>query len=703
MAIVCGFSASWAAGRIDALAQAQQRTAVRSALVQAAERFAADQDIVLEGGYFIGEDRNSGIDRNLTTDLGHDRTYLVGPDGAVLRASERGRYAGRAYQQGDGAVVKPIVERLRLKIASVQFDDPGLGVDGAIGLRAVEKVAFTNGDIGLLGVRPIDPPLDAPPVTGNEYLLVSIKIVTPAVLAEMSEHIGITGLARASRPVADASLPILGPNGNVLTYLVWNPSRPARGLLLEAAPALALMMIFGGALMAIILAWLRQTSLRLEASQAHATYFALHDPLTGAANRTLFDTKLREAGGYEYLAETKVLLISIDVDHFKQINDTWGHAAGDELLKEVAKRLQLEMPEDATIARLGGDEFAIVHPGIVGDGQARWICHRLVQCARTPFQIGQEALSVSLSIGAALERAEDVTPEEMMRRADVALYAAKVAGRDGMAMYEPAMDQEKRDRRRLEIELRNAILTGEGLQVVYQPIYSTKTHGVAAAEALVRWTHPMRGLLPPDMFIGLAEDCGIIDQLGMFVLRQAARFAVKTGLSRIAVNFSPVQFKNERLAEDVLAAIAEEGLSPERLEVEITEGMLLKNSQQVQRLLKTLREAGVSIALDDFGTGYASISYLRNYQVDKLKIDQSYTRLVSTDAAVGEIVRLIIGTAHALGMVVTAEGVEDVEQQKALAAMGCTYLQGYLLSRPLSAEQMQDMLDRGNHPRRAHG
>lgn len=693
MAIACGLSASWAAGRIDALAQAQQRAAVQSGIVQVTERFAAEQEAAVIGGYSLGRSRASAIDRRLTTDTGHDRAYIVAPNGSVLRASDRGQYVGEAFSDGDAAIVEPIIRRLRLRIADIKFDDPGFASSENAGTSTVKTVAFPNGDIGLVGVRSVAPPRDIDDIhLGNEFLLVSIKLITAPVLADIAGHLGVNGLHRASAPIIDASIPLLDASGKTLAYLAWTPVRPARGIILEAAPALALLMIVGSATMLILLAWLRQTTLRLEASEAHANYFALHDPLTGAANRTLFETRLRQARTFQYLAETKILLISVDVDHFKEVNDTWGHAVGDQLLKEVARRLQLEMPEDATVARLGGDEFAVVHPGIISDGQARWVCNRLLQCGRVPFIIGDEHLEVSLSIGAALEPADEVTPEEILRRADVALYAAKLAGRDGLALYNPSMDQEKRDRRKLEIELRHALLTGDGIHLVYQPIYSAKSGTIAGAEALVRWTHPTRGLLPPDFFIGLAEECGIIDQLGTWVMREATRFAVSTGLPRIAVNFSPIQFRNERLAEEILQVLSEEGLDPHRFEVEITEGMLLQDSSQVQLTLKTLRAAGVSIALDDFGTGYASISYLRNYEVDKLKIDQSYTRLVATDPAVGHIVRLMVGTAQALGMKITAEGVEDSQQQHTLTAMGCTYLQGYLFSRPLSDEKFRQIV-----------
>lgn len=687
-------SVSWAIGRIDDRALGDQRQTIESALFEARARLTADQAAMMISEEELALDTDE-LDRRLTTYIGHDRAYILTPNGKVLRASVDGRYAGKVFTLADAFVLGPIIDRLRLRIARAAFDDPSLRASNAAGIVALETVGFADSGQGFVSIRPIGSPDNGS--TDNpaaEHLLVSIKLVDQAMLHDIGRQFGIANLRRVPHPTLGGLLPVRNRQGDILTYLAWTPSKPAQALLGEAAPALALLLLMVGLAMAALLMWLRRASLSMEASRAHATYFALHDPLTGLANRSLFETRLKQAKDFEFLAETKVLLISVDIDRFKEINDSWGHAVGDQLLREVAKRLTIEMPEEATVARLGGDEFAIIHPGILSEGQARWICQRLIQGTRTPLTIGSERIDITLSLGAALEKGKEVTPEEILRRADVALYAAKLAGRDGFALYDPEMDRGKRERRSLEIELRHALLTGEGLHLAYQPIYASQSGKIAAAEALVRWQHPTRGLLPPDHFIALAEECDIIDQLGEWVLREACRFAVSSQLPRIAVNVSPVQFQNAHLADRILAIASETGLEPGRLEVEITEGVLLQNSSQMQETLQSLRRAGVSIALDDFGTGYASISYLRSYAVDGLKIDKSYSQLVGTDPAVGHIVRLIVETARALGMQVTAEGVENQDQRRKLTAMGCTYLQGYLFARPLSSEDMRETLSR---------
>lgn len=694
LAAVAIFSVSWAMGRIDDRALGEQRQTIEAALFEARARLAADQAATTVTPDEVAIETDE-LDRRLTTALGHDRAYILAPDGKVLRASVDGRYAGKIFTLADSFVLQPIIDRLRLRIARAAFDDPSLRSTDAAGILALRTVGFADSGQGFVSIRPMDSLGDGS--TSNptdDHLLVSIKLIDQSMLQDIGKQFGIANIRRVAHPNSAVWLPILNREGDILTYLAWTPSKPAQALLGEAAPALAVLLLMVGLAMAALLVWLRRTSLTMEASRAHATYFALHDPLTGLANRALFETRLKEAKDYEFLAETKVLLISVDIDRFKEINDSWGHAAGDQLLREVAKRLMIEMPEEATVARLGGDEFAIIHPGILSEGQARWICQRLVQSIRTPLTVGSERVDVTLSLGAALEKGNEVTPEEILRRADVALYAAKLAGRDGFALYNPEMDREKRERRTLEVELRNALLTGDGLHLVYQPIYASQSGRIAGAEALIRWMHPTRRLLSPDHFIALAEECDIIDSLGEWVLREACRFAVSSDLPRIAVNVSPIQFQNARLAERILAILAETGLAPDRLEVEITEGVLLQNSSQTQETLGTLRQAGVSVALDDFGTGYASISYLRSYAVDKLKIDKSYSQLVDADPVVGHIVRLIVETARALGMSVTAEGVENRGQRRKLTSMGCTYLQGYLFARPLAPDDMRDVLSR---------
>jgi predicted signal transduction protein with EAL and GGDEF domain len=332
--------------------------------------------------------------------------------------------------------------------------------------------------------------------------------------------------------------------------------------------------------------------------------------------------------------------------------------------------------------------------------QALTLSGRIVAELEKPFELqGHEAL-VSASVGVAFCDDQNLALEDLLRQADVALYEAKTSGRGRYQLFAGELDVAVRERRALEVELRAALNGEPGLTLVYQPIYSASSGTIEGAEALIRWNSPRRGRLAPNDFIGLAEERGLIDQLGLWVLREACSYAVRSAIPWIAVNVSPAQFKDERLAERMLNVLYEVGLAPSRLELEITEGLLLQNSPAVQATLTRLRAAGIRIALDDFGTGYSSISYLRSHGVDKLKIDQSYVAQLGKDLEIDDIVVCIIGLAKAMHMKVTAEGVETEDQMTMLRLMGCNELQGYLLARPMSAADLETM-DTHRHIRAA--
>ena len=689
----------WAAGRIDARAIAEERMTIEAALRQEMERIPVEQNssAVWDDAVVNIRNNNQGwIAENLAEWMseffGHNRVYVISSEGRVIRAAEDGAYAGTTYMPIDVSVLLPRLTQLRRQMAEASL---GLEDSTAViaDLGVLEADRLSDGSVVFVSIRPVVPSssnvLQAP---GSEALIASVKLVDVPMLTEISERFGIKNLHQVHYTKDEAAFRIRDGLGHAIASLTWTPARPAAALLVETAPATVGLLLVGLTSVVALLIWLLTTSLKLEKSREQTAYFALHDPLTGAANRILFDRKLREAMNYEFLARAQILLVSIDLDHFKEINDALGHAAGDQLLKEVAQRLMFELPEEATVGRLGGDEFAVVQPGIISEGQALWICQRLLNALEKPFQIDDSPVVVTFSLGVALEDGTSVSHVEILRRADVALYAAKAEGRDRFKLYNESMDQSRREKRALEIELRNALLNKQEFYLQYQPIFAARSGKIAGVEALVRWQHPIRGAMPPDQFISLAEETGLIDQLGHWVMGEACRMAVASELPWVAVNVSPIQFRDPQLADKILEILVQSGLAADRLEIEITEGVLLQNSPIVQQTLARLREAGVRVALDDFGTGYSSISYLRAYAVDKLKIDQSFTQLVIEDHAIARIVRSIAEMAEALGMSVTAEGIEDEAQRRTLANLGCTHLQGYLLSRPLTGTQLTALL-----------
>ena len=421
-------------------------------------------------------------------------------------------------------------------------------------------------------------------------------------------------------------------------------------------------------------------------------HMARHDPLTDLPNRRLFREQLERTLARLHRGEQAAVL-SIDLDRFKHVNDTLGHPVGDELLIAVARRLRECTREEDIIARFGGDEFVIVQAAAdLKPAEASALASRIVDVVGAPFDIGGQQLVVGASIGIAMAPADGTDPDQLLKNADLALYRAKTDGRGTYRYFEPEMDARAQARRTLELDLRAAIARGE-FELHYQPILDLRTNAVVSVEALVRWNHPERGMVPPLDFIPLAEETGMIVQIGEWVLRQACGEAAKWPRHvSVAVNLSPAQFKSRSLLLTVINAVAIAGLAPGRLELEITESVLLQDGEATLATLHGLRQFGVRISMDDFGTGYSSLSYLRSFPFDKIKIDSSFIKELATRNDSMAIVRAVTGLGKSLGITTTAEGVETSEQLALLRAEGCSEIQGFLLSRPLPAAGIERLL-----------
>jgi diguanylate cyclase (GGDEF)-like protein len=416
-------------------------------------------------------------------------------------------------------------------------------------------------------------------------------------------------------------------------------------------------------------------------AEAEITQLAHYDALTGLANRVLFMQRVTAAAERCRSDGARFAIHLLDLDRFKEVNDTLGHAFGDTLLKAVADRIRANVATTDVVARLGGDEFAVLQ-ALSDDGQAADIADALLASIREPFSLGGHRVNVETSIGIALAPYHGHEAEQLLKTADLALYKAKSEGRNIYRLFRPEMELEARARHALESDLRNAIERNE-FELHYQPIICTATRSVCGVEALVRWRHPRRGLVPPDSFIPLAEETGLIVPLGAWVLRSACRDAAKWPAHiKLAVNLSSVQFRQDDLFAMVTGALNGAALPAERLELEVTESVLLQNNEQNLALLHRLRDLGISIALDDFGTGYSSLSYLQRFPFDKIKIDRSFVANLTTQTDCVAIVSAVTGLARALDITTTAEGVETEEQLTLLRAAGCGQAQGYLFGRP---------------------
>ncbi|MCP1537190.1 EAL domain-containing protein [Methylorubrum extorquens] len=432
-------------------------------------------------------------------------------------------------------------------------------------------------------------------------------------------------------------------------------------------------------------------------AEARIITMARKDALTGLANRMVFGERLEEAAArLDDGAGAGFATLCLDLDRFKEVNDTLGHPIGDGLLRSVAERLQGCLRDTDLVARLGGDEFAIVQAGVQAGTHARRdasaLAKRLIAAFQQPFLLDGHTVTVGLSIGISLAPEHGTSPEKLLKSADLALYRAKATGRGCWAFFDEEMDVELRKRRALESDLKKAVGNGE-FELVFQPIVKLDRQRIASCEALLRWRHPERGYVSPADFIPLAEETGTIGEIGEWVLRKACSEAATWPSNiRVAVNVSAAQFKNAAVVRAVMDALAASGLPAHRLELEITESVLLNDSVTTLATLHTLKRLGVRVAMDDFGTGFSSLSYLQSFPFDKIKIDQSFVRNLAAPGNSRLIVRSVVGLGRSLGITTTAEGIETEAQLEQLRLEGCDEGQGYLFSRPVPSATIRELV-----------
>jgi diguanylate cyclase (GGDEF)-like protein len=420
-------------------------------------------------------------------------------------------------------------------------------------------------------------------------------------------------------------------------------------------------------------------------------HMAHYDALTDLPNRLLFRERLEQALKAIRPGE-RLAVMYIDIDEFKSINDALGHPIGDELLQGVADRLRGCLKETDVAARLGGDEFAVIQTAIKSQSETTHLVDCIHAAIRAPFECTGHLITTDASIGIALAPGDGLDIDQLLKNADLALYGAKGDGRRTYRFFEAGMDARAKARRSLELELRQAINDGS-LEAYYQPVVTLDHDKVSCCEALLRWRHPERGMISPAEFIPIAEETGLINQLGHWVLHTACAEAANWPDDiRVAVNVSPVQFKSQTLALNVAAALAASGLAASRLELEITEAVLIRDDEVALEVLHQLRALGVRIALDDFGTGYSSLSYLQRFPFDKIKIDRSFIKDITSAVASSSIVEAVVNIAAASHMTTTAEGVETEQQKELLRALGCTEMQGYLFSPAIPTVEIRRLL-----------
>ena len=426
-------------------------------------------------------------------------------------------------------------------------------------------------------------------------------------------------------------------------------------------------------------------------AEAQIAHMAHHDALTDLPNRSALRTHLEQA--LRYSPRDKLLSVMfLDLDNFKGINDTLGHQIGDELLQIVAQRLQSCMRGSDMVARLGGDEFVIVSTALDKPAEAAALATRIREELLKPLDLHDNQVTVDTSIGISIYPSDGTNAEQLLKNADLALYSAKGSGRGTYRFFENEMDARMTERRNLELDLRAGFVNGE-FEIHYQPLVNLESGEVSCCEALLRWNSSKRGSVPPQTFIPVAEEIGLMPRIGEWVIRTACAEAVKWPENvTVAVNVSPVQFRSQNLVQIIVNALATTRLAANRLEIEITEALLLEHTEDTLKILNQLHALGVRIAMDDFGTGYSSLSYLQKFPFDKIKIDQTFIKELSSDSDSTAIVRAVTGLAVSLQMITTAEGVETEDQRAIVTELGCTEMQGYLFSAARPAAEILDLL-----------
>lgn len=482
------------------------------------------------------------------------------------------------------------------------------------------------------------------------------------------------------------------PLGEDVGLIAWQTSQPGTQMMRRINPFLALAAFMIAAVVILVTLFTRQMTRRLGRSEAKAVHASRHDALSGLPNRARFHALLTDILEDSTARGTNTAIVYIDLDHFKDINDTLGHSAGDKVIVAVAQRLRRVIPETGIVARISGDEFAMVIKDCEDDVWLEYILDQVQDEIGRPIMIGRRELFASLSMGAAVAPRDGNDPDELLRKADIALYDAKANGRNRRSFFEPNMEHHVQSKDRMSRDLRLALKNDE-LDLAYQPQTDTSAKRIVSVEALARWTKEDGTVVAPSQFIPVAEETGLINDLGIWVLNKACAKAHEWPGIVVSVNVSPNQFKHPRFVEKVMAILAANNLPPQRLEIEVTESVFAGRNDSVLKALRRLKNLGVKVALDDFGSGYSSLSYLRRFPFDTLKIDRDFVSDMNGNAEAEAILVSIIQLGKALGMTIVAEGIETLEQIRFLQAHDCHRMQGYFISKPLHEAALTRFLD----------
>jgi diguanylate cyclase (GGDEF)-like protein len=702
----------WSANR-DAVAR--ERQLVENALDQAVSRVLNEEKAIAWWDDAVVNAQSRPLDLDwIETNIGvyfyetygHDEMYIV--DGAnrpiyANIAGELQQHPAVAYSRRSNVLAQMVTAargdadpNLRLRDGAFTADQQRYSfLLGASNASWSGHILVVGGEAAVVSAMAIVPSVDASVLEGEPHLMVSVVNMDDDFMAGVGRTLLMPDLRLSNQPLRERGLvsqPFTADDGAPIGYLNWTPRRPGDFLLYFILPLVALGVMGAGALTWIMVQRLKRASNDLADREEKSRHEALHDALSGLPNRTHFVQRLQEAldSLVQLRNNSRVVVAYVDVDRFKDVNDTMGHAAGDTLIMAVAGRLQRVIGPQDFLARFGGDEFAVMRHS--GDPEA---AANLADSLRTAFEenfdlYGQH-VRMTASIGIASAPDHGVSPEELMRHADIALYEGKNAGRDRAMVFSADMAAAVERRREIELDLHTAIETRQ-LTLHYQPLISSGNGKVSGVEALLRWKHATKGDISPGVFVPIAEEAGLMPALGAFVLDRAFEDSQKWPELEVALNLSPVQFRHVDLIELLQDLLKKHAVDPRRIVLEVTEGVLLETSERNRQILDGIRALGFRIALDDFGTGFSSLRYLSEFRFDKIKIDRAFVTGIQERKRALTIIQSVVTLGRGLGMDIVAEGVETEAEASVMRLVGVNELQGFFFSRAVPGEQVESLV-----------
>ena len=633
----------------------------------------------------------------LATYFDHDYVFIFGPGDELISSQVGHRFSDMKWFATARPGLAPVLNYVRGRdsrlTTGIRLDHTARVDDGAH--RQIAVLRRLIGRPAVIAAAAVVP-ADGVQASSNNVdpVIMSVKFIDDEVLTRIAGQLRLTNLRNAERdPIVAGDLvyELTAPDDNTIARFAWAPKQPGAEIVQNVVPFIAVALIGFALLAAFVLRYMRRTAAAIAAGESRLRHLAMHDPLCGLPNRIFFGERLEAVIEEVKNGSAPAAVFYIDLDHFKDVNDTLGHHVGDDLIRNVTLRLSHTLRGGDLVARLGGDEFAVIS-SIAGDSEKMLgLAQRIIAAICAPYVINGQNIIIGASMGIAMIDNKSGTATDIMRYADMALYRAKNEGRNRACIYDAAMDADLSSRKLLEADLREAI-DHDRLQLLYQPVVNKSGEVVVGVEALCRWTHPTRGQIPPTEFIAIAEHSGLIIDLGNWVLRRACIDGKAWPGLTIAVNVSSLQFRRIDFVEVVERILNETRFDPARLELELTESVLLGNVDTAEAAMVRLKALGVRLALDDFGTGYSSLLYLRRFPFDKLKIDRSFVRSIERAADAAAIVHAIVSLGRGLGMQVTAEGVETADQQLFLRAAGVHSMQGYRFGRPVTVAEISARL-----------